>query len=317
MVPDILIREHPKGGWVVELNADTLPRVLVNNMYYARVRKAARNKAEKEYLIERFGAAKWLVKALHDRATTILEVATEIVRRQDAFFRRGVASLRPLILRDVADAIGKSESTISRVTRNKYIETPRGLYELKYFFTNAIPASGLSSPHSSEAVRDRIRAMIGGEPADGALSDERIVELLHSEGIDIARRTVAKYRKACGLPSSSQRRRLKRRGREGEGETVTATLGHLSVSGPAGFRGRPAGERRARCGATAVCRARLDARRGALVARRQSTAMPIGIAAMPSAIAALATRSSPCVSVATTTSASTRPAPNVSSAILV
>jgi RNA polymerase sigma-54 factor len=142
VMPDILMRAHPGGGWVVELNAETLPRVLVNNRYYARVRQAARSKTEKDHLSERLHAAKWLVEALHERATTILRVGAEIVRQQDAFFRRGVASLRPLIQRDIADAIGKSESTVSRATRNKYIETPSGLYELKYFFTTAIPASG-------------------------------------------------------------------------------------------------------------------------------------------------------------------------------
>ena len=142
VVPDILMRAQPEGGWGVELNAETLPRVLVNNEYYARARQAARSKAELDYLTERLHAANWLVKSLHQRAATILKVAAEIVRQQDAFFRYGVASLRPLILRDIADAIGMHESTISRVTSNKYMATPRGLYELKYFFTSAIPASG-------------------------------------------------------------------------------------------------------------------------------------------------------------------------------
>jgi len=214
VMPDILMREHPKGGWVVELNAETLPRVLVSNSYYARIRQATRCKTEKAYLTERLHAANWLVEALHERATTILKVGAEIVRQQDAFFRRGVASLRPLILRDIADAIGKHESTISRVTSNKYMATPRGLFQLKYFFTTAIPASGGNGAHSAEAVRHRIRVMIGGEPADGALSDERIVELLYGEGIDIARRTVAKYRKAMQIPPSDKRRRFKRRARE-------------------------------------------------------------------------------------------------------
>jgi len=211
VVPDILMRAHPKGGWVVELNAETLPRVLVNNSYYARVRRATRSKAEKDYLTERLHAAKWLVKSLHQRAVTILKVAAEIVRQQDAFFRYGVPSLRPLILRDIADAIGMHESTISRVTSNKYMATPRGLYELKYFFTSAIAASGGSGAHSAEAVRHRIRALIDGEPADGTLSDERIVELLRHEGVDIARRTVAKYREAMRIASSVQRRRTKQR----------------------------------------------------------------------------------------------------------
>ena len=209
VVPDILMRAQPEGGWIVELNAETLPRVLVNNSYYARVRQATRSKAEKDYLSERLHAANWLAKSLHQRATTILKVAAEIVRQQDAFFRQGVPSLRPLILRDIADAIGMHESTISRVTTNKYMATPRGLYELKYFFTSAIPASGGSGAHSAEAVRHRIRALIDGEPPDGTLSDERIVELLQRDGVDIARRTVAKYREAMRIPSSVQRRREK------------------------------------------------------------------------------------------------------------
>jgi RNA polymerase sigma-54 factor len=209
VVPDILMRAQLDGGWIVELNAETLPRVLVNNRYYARVRQATRSKAEKDYLTERLHAANWLVKSLHQRATTILKVAAEIVRQQDAFFRQGVPSLRPLILRDIADAIGMHESTISRVTSNKYMATPRGLYELKYFFTSAIPASGGNGAHSAEAVRHRIRTLIDGEPRDGTLSDERIVELLQHDGVDIARRTVAKYREAMRIPSSVQRRREK------------------------------------------------------------------------------------------------------------
>jgi RNA polymerase sigma-54 factor len=209
VVPDIVMRALAEGGWIVQLNAETLPRVLVNNKYYMRVRQATRSKAEKDYLTERLHAAHWLVKSLHQRATTILKVAGEIVRQQDAFFRHGVPSLRPLILRDIADAIGMHESTISRVTSNKYMATPRGLYELKYFFTSAIPASGGNGTHSAEAVRHRIRALIDGEPPDGTFSDERIVKLLHQEGVDIARRTVAKYREAMRIPSSVQRRRDK------------------------------------------------------------------------------------------------------------
>ena len=209
VVPDILMRPQPDGGWIVELNADTLPRVLVNNRYYARVSKAALSRADREYLSDRLQAANWLVKSLHQRAITILKVATEIVRQQDGFFRQGVQSLRPLILRDIADAIGMHESTVSRVTTNKYLATPRGLFELKYFFTSAIPAARGGEAHSAEAVRFRIRGLIEGEPSDGTLSDERIVELLQEHGIDIARRTVAKYREAMRIPSSVQRRREK------------------------------------------------------------------------------------------------------------
>ncbi|HZW51448.1 MAG TPA: RNA polymerase factor sigma-54, partial [Rudaea sp.] len=209
VVPDIIMRALPQDGWTVELNAETLPRVLVNNRYFARVNSAARNKIERDYLADRLQAANWLVKSLHQRATTILKVAAEIVHQQDGFFRNGVQALRPLILRDIADAIGMHESTVSRVTTNKYMATPRGLFELKYFFTSSIPASQGGESHSAEAVRFRIRSMIDGEPSDDTFSDEKIVELLQREGVDIARRTVAKYREAMRIPSSVQRRREK------------------------------------------------------------------------------------------------------------
>jgi RNA polymerase sigma-54 factor len=209
VIPDISMRALAEGGWAVELNSETLPRVLVNNRYLATVRRATLSSAERDYLSERLQAANWLVKSLHQRATTILKVAAEIVRQQGAFFRRGVPALRPLVLRDVADAIGMHESTVSRVTSNKYMATPRGLYPLKYFFTSAIPASSGGGAHSAEAVRDRIRCLIQSEPAAGTLSDERIVVLLRGEGVDIARRTVAKYREAMRIPSSVLRRREK------------------------------------------------------------------------------------------------------------
>ena len=209
VVPDIIMRSQMDGGWAVELNAETLPRVLVNNRYYARISRAVLSKTEREYLTDRLQAANWLVKSLHQRAITILKVATEIVQQQDGFFRHGVQSLRPLILRDIADAIGMHESTVSRVTTNKYIATPRGLFELKYFFTSAIAASRGGDAHSAEAVRFRIRSLIDRETSDSTLSDERIVELLQQYGVDIARRTVAKYREAMRIPSSVQRRRDK------------------------------------------------------------------------------------------------------------
>jgi len=209
VIPDILMRPRPEGGWLVELNTDTLPRVLVNNRYYAKISQGGLSKADREYVGERLQAANWLVKSLHQRATTILKVAAEIVRQQDGFFRDGVQFLRPLILRDIADAIGMHESTVSRVTSNKYMATPRGLFELKYFFTSAIAAAHGGDAHSAESVRFRIRGLIEGEPSDETLSDERIVELLQEDGIDIARRTVAKYREAMRIPSSVQRRREK------------------------------------------------------------------------------------------------------------
>jgi RNA polymerase sigma-54 factor len=209
VTPDILMRPQPGGGWLIELNTETLPRVLVNQRYFAQVSGEVRNKAEKEYIAERFHSANWLVKSLHQRANTILKVATEIVRQQDLFFAQGVQYLRPLILRDIAEAIGMHESTVSRVTTNKFMATPRGVFELKYFFTSAIAGADGEASHSAEAVRFRIKALIDAEPPDGILSDDRIVEILKSDGIDIARRTVAKYREAMRIPSSVQRRREK------------------------------------------------------------------------------------------------------------
>jgi RNA polymerase sigma-54 factor len=209
VIPDILMMPQPQGGWVVELNPETMPRVLVNRRYYAQVSRGVRSQAEREYLSEQFQAANWLAKSLHQRALTIVKVAAEIVRRQEAFFSRGVPALRPLILREVADAIGMHESTVSRVTSNKFIATPRGVFELKFFFTASIPASGGGEAHSAEAVRFRIRGLIDREPPDDTLSDEKIVELLQRDGVEIARRTVAKYREAMRIPSSMQRRREK------------------------------------------------------------------------------------------------------------
>jgi RNA polymerase sigma-54 factor len=207
VVPDILMRPQQAGGWLIELNAETLPRVLVNTHYYARVSRSVPGKAERDYLSERYQSANWLVKSLHQRATTILKVASEIVRQQEAFFLHGVAHLRPLILRDIAEAIGMHESTVSRVTANKFVATPRGLYELKYFFTSSIPAANGAEAHSAEAVKFRIKGLIDAET--DVLSDDRLVELLRADGIDIARRTVAKYREALRIPSSVLRRREK------------------------------------------------------------------------------------------------------------
>lgn len=208
VTPDVLMRRNQDGSWMVELNSDTLPRVLVNQRYYAQVSDLTRNRDDKSYLSERFQSANWLVKSLHQRATTILKVAAELVRQQDGFFRHGVQHLRPLVLRDIAGAIGMHESTVSRVTSNKYIATPRGIYELKYFFTQAIGSNDGGDAHSAESVRHRIKALIDAEGKQ-VLSDDRIVEILKAESIDIARRTVAKYREGMNIPSSVQRRREK------------------------------------------------------------------------------------------------------------
>jgi RNA polymerase sigma-54 factor len=214
VVPDILVRPASDGSWIVELNSDTLPRVLVNRSYYTRVTKTARNDRDKGYLLDCLQTANWLVKSLDQRARTILRVGEEIVRQQDGFLTYGVRHLRPLNLKTVADAISMHESTISRVTSNKYMATPRGIFELKYFFTSAIAASDNGEAHSSEAVRFMIRKLIDAETTHGVLSDETIAEKLKCDGIDIARRTIAKYREAMRIPSSVQRRREKRLARK-------------------------------------------------------------------------------------------------------
>jgi RNA polymerase sigma-54 factor len=207
LIPDILMRATPDGGWSLELNPQTLPRVLVNQNLTARISPRT-SRDDRAFLSEKLQTANWLVKSLQQRAQTILKVAAEIVRQQDGFFRHGVEYLRPLILRDIADAVELHESTVSRVTSNKYLASPRGTLELKYFFTTAI-AGTTGESHSAEAVRWRIRALVAGETAQAILSDDAIVTILRREGVDIARRTVAKYREALRIPSSVQRKREK------------------------------------------------------------------------------------------------------------
>jgi RNA polymerase sigma-54 factor len=211
VVPDVIVQAAPDGGWTVELNPETLPRVLVNQDYYQHVSKAASSgNADQAFLTECLQNANWLTRSLDQRARTIMKVSTEIVRQQDAFLTRGIDHLRPLNLKTVAEAIKMHESTVSRVTSNKYMLTPRGLFELKYFFTVSIAAVEGGEAHSAEAVRHRIRSMIHEEAPERVLSDDDIVESLKAGGIDIARRTVAKYREAMNIPSSVQRRREKR-----------------------------------------------------------------------------------------------------------
>ena len=210
VVPDVIVRAASDGGWHVELNSDTLPRVLVNRTYYTRIAKSATNERDKGYIFDCLQTANWLVKSLDQRARTILKVAEQIVRQQDSFFMYGVQYLRPLNLKVIADAISMHESTVSRVTSNKYIATPRGIFELKYFFTSAIASAADGEAHSSEAVRHRIKQLIDAESAGDVLSDDQLVDRLKGEGIEIARRTVAKYREAMRIPSSVQRRRDKK-----------------------------------------------------------------------------------------------------------
>jgi RNA polymerase sigma-54 factor len=210
IVPDVFVRQTPVG-WNVELNSDILPRVLVNRTYYASVTANARGPAEKSFLVDCLQTANWLTKSLDQRAQTILKVATEIVRQQEGFLNRGIAFLKPMTLRLVADAIDMHESTVSRVTSNKYVATPRGLFEMKYFFTTALASSSGGEDHSAEAVRHRIRQLIDAEATSDILSDDTIADALQrDQGIEVARRTVAKYREAMNIPSSVIRRRQKR-----------------------------------------------------------------------------------------------------------
>ncbi len=211
-IPDVLMKKQPKhlgGGWRVELNTETLPRVLVNNEYYKTVASAAKDKKDKEYLNNHLSSANWIVKALDQRAQTILKTAAEIVEQQDAFFNFGIEFLKPLTLKDIAEEIDMHESTVSRVTNNKYIGTPRGIFELKYFFTTALVSeSGVA--HSAESIKARIKTLTDEEDPKKVLSDDKIVDILKSEGVDIARRTVAKYREMMHIPSSVQRRKVKK-----------------------------------------------------------------------------------------------------------
>jgi RNA polymerase sigma-54 factor len=213
VVPDVYVRKNAAGAWAVELNSATLPRVLVNRNYYAELAAKSgaksQNKEDKLFLSDCLANASWLVKALDQRARTILKVTSELVRQQEEFFEQGVRYLKPLTLRTIAEAIGMHESTVSRVTSNKYISCSRGLFELKYFFTSAIQASDGGATSSAESVKSRIKELIDAERVDAILSDDQIVDILQRDNLDIARRTVAKYREAMRIPSSVQRRRLK------------------------------------------------------------------------------------------------------------
>ena len=210
VTPDVTVRRKAGGGWVVEVNNDALPQVLLNNRYFTEISRQATRQEDKEYIAECYQTANWLVRALHQRAQTILKVTTEIVRHQEEFLNKGVQYLKPLVLRDIGKVLDIHESTVSRVTTNKYVTTPRGIFELKYFFTFAVGASldGADAP-SAEAIRYRIKALIDAESLENVLSDDKIVSILRASGLDVARRTIAKYRDSMHIPSSVQRRREK------------------------------------------------------------------------------------------------------------
>jgi RNA polymerase sigma-54 factor len=208
-IPDVFVTAAPDSAWRVELNSEALPRVLVNESYAAHIKRGAAREADRQYISTHLQSANWLTKSLEQRARTILNVASEIVRRQDSFLMIGVTGLRPLNLKAVADAIGVHESTVSRATSNKFMQTPRGLFEMKYFFTTSIASNGAGEAHSAESVRYKIKQMIDAEDPREVLSDDVIVARLRQADIVVARRTVAKYRDNLRIPSSVDRRRLK------------------------------------------------------------------------------------------------------------
>jgi RNA polymerase sigma-54 factor len=213
IVPDILLRSNGKGGWDIALNEETLPRLIVNREYFLELREGAPSKEAQGWLKEKLADAHWLLKALDQRQKTILKTAAEIVRQQDGFFRCGISHLRPLTLREVAERVEMHESTISRVTTNKYLHCERGTFELKYFFTSGVARKGDAGDGegaSSAAIKARIRALVDAEDPKKVLSDQSLVDLLNAEGFDLARRTVAKYREAIGIGSSAERRRAKK-----------------------------------------------------------------------------------------------------------
>nr|MBA4768946.1 RNA polymerase factor sigma-54 [Sphingobium sp.] len=208
VTPDLFVRKT-REGWGIEINSATLPRLLVNRSYYVELASGPQDRNSKAWLADCLASANWLVKALDQRQKTIIKVAGEIVKQQEAFFREGVAHLKPMTLKAVADAIGMHESTVSRVTSNKYLSCPRGLYELKYFFSSGVSSATGDGAVSAEAVKSHIKALIGAEDPQAILSDDTLVDMLRARGMDIARRTVAKYREALGIGSSVQRRRQK------------------------------------------------------------------------------------------------------------
>ncbi|MBV7258359.1 RNA polymerase factor sigma-54 [Erythrobacter crassostreae] len=209
VVPDVLLAAKDDGGWDIKLNEATLPRLVVNRDYYVELNQGSPGAEAQSWLKEKLADAHWLIRALDQRQKTILKTAAEIVKQQDGFFRRGVSELRPLTLREVAEQIDMHESTVSRVTSNKYLHCDRGCFELKYFFTSGVGSSD-GEGASSEAIKARIKALTDGEDPKKVLSDQKLVDLLKEEGFDLARRTVAKYREAVGIGSSAQRRRIKK-----------------------------------------------------------------------------------------------------------
>jgi len=206
LYPDVFLKRGDKGKWILEINNEILPRVLVNRKYYSEVECKVNDKSSKKFLTDQFSTANWLVKALDQRANTILKVATELVMQQDGFFKKGIHFLKPLVLSDIAQKIEMHESTVSRVINGKYIATHMGIYELKYFFSSSVGSTNGIEDVSSKRIKFMIKELIDKEKGVSVLSDAKIASILKAKGIDVARRTVMKYREAMGIGSSVQRR---------------------------------------------------------------------------------------------------------------
>ncbi len=206
ITPDIYVYDQGEEPLIV-LNEDGLPKLRISNLYQKLLRKADTTGVAREYINEKLRAAVWLIRSIHQRQRTIYKVTESIVRMQRDFLKKGIAALKPMVLRDVAADIGMHESTVSRVTSNKYVHTPQGLFELKFFFNSSIRRVE-GSDVASEAVKERIREIIQAEDEKHPYSDQELVELLRRGNIDIARRTVAKYREMLGILSSSKRKKL-------------------------------------------------------------------------------------------------------------
>ena len=208
--PDIFLKKGEGSGWLLELNSDALPKVLVSRKYYSTITKQVDDKDSKKFMSQQFNTANWLSKALDQRANTILKVATEIVSQQDKFFRKGIHYLKPMVLSDIAQGIDMHESTVSRVINGKYIATNSGMYELKYFFSSCVGSSSGEEDVSSKRIKYMIKELIDGENSKAVLSDDKIASILKAKGVSVARRTVMKYREGMNIGSSVQRRREKK-----------------------------------------------------------------------------------------------------------
>ncbi|MBB3191645.1 RNA polymerase factor sigma-54 [Halomonas cerina] len=207
VIPDLVVRQTPEG-WQVELNPEAMPRLRIQPDYAALIRRADKSQ-DNQFLKDHLQEARWLLKSLSSRNDTLLRVGREIMVRQIDFLEQGEEAMKPLILADIAQTVEMHESTISRVTTQKFIHTPRGMFELKYFFSSQVGGGGGGDAHSSTAIRARIRKLIQEEPPRKPLSDSKLVMLLAEDGIEVARRTVAKYREGMNIPSSSERKRLR------------------------------------------------------------------------------------------------------------